>query len=121
MPATSGWLPLVRCVAVPFNGEAKGERIAEGLIPREDEEMPAPRRYPQELRDRAQRLVREAREEDPGLSLNQAVIRVGQRVGVNADTLRGWCKQADIDAGSALGRRPRMRRRSRILSRRFVS
>ena len=51
--------------------------------------MPAPRKYPQELRDRAQRLVREAREEDPDLSLNQAVIRVGGRVGVNADTLRG--------------------------------
>jgi transposase-like protein len=65
--------------------------------------MPAPRKYPQELRDRAQRLVREAREEDPDLSLNQAVIRVGGRVGVNADTLRGWCKQADIDAGRRKG------------------
>jgi len=54
----------------------------EGLIPREDEDMlPTPRKYPQELRDRAQRLVREAREEDPELSLNRAVIRVGQRVG----------------------------------------
>ena len=25
------------------------------------------------------------------------------RVGVNADTLRGWCKQADIDAGKRPG------------------
>jgi transposase-like protein len=62
--------------------------------------MPAQRKYPQELRERAQRLVREAREEDPDLSMNQAVIRIGGRTGVNADTLRGWCKQADIDAGS---------------------
>ncbi|MBN9202631.1 MAG: transposase [Microbacterium chocolatum] len=65
--------------------------------------MPAPRKYPPELRERAMRLVAEARKEDPELSLNQAVIRIGQRVGVNADTLRGWCKQAQIDAGERPG------------------
>lgn len=54
--------------------------------------MPAPRKYPPELRERAMRLVAEARKEDPELSLNAAVVRIGQRVGVNADTLRGWCK-----------------------------
>ena len=47
--------------------------------------MPAPRKYPQELRDRAMRLVAEARQEDPDLSLNGAVVRIGQLVGVNAD------------------------------------
>ncbi len=65
--------------------------------------MPAPRKYPQELRDRAMRLVVEARAENPELSLNQAVKRIGERVGVNPDTLRGWCKQADIDAGRRPG------------------
>ena len=65
--------------------------------------MPAPRKYPQELRDRSMRLVHEARQEDPGLSLNAAVQRIGTRVGVNADTLRGWCKQAEIDAGTRPG------------------
>lgn len=65
--------------------------------------MPAPRKYPQELRERAMRLVAEAREEDPDLSLTAAVKRIGGRVGVNADTLRGWCKQADIDAGKRPG------------------
>ncbi len=49
------------------------------------------------------RLVQEARKEDPELSLNAAVVRIGQRVGVNADTLRGWCKQAAIDAGERPG------------------
>ncbi len=49
------------------------------------------------------RLVAEARKEDPELSLNQAVVRVGPRVGVNADTLRGWCKEAAIDAGERPG------------------
>lgn len=65
--------------------------------------MPAPRKYPAELRERALRLVAEARAEDPKLSLNQAVRRIGPRVGVNPDTLRGWCKQAAIDAGQAPG------------------
>jgi transposase-like protein len=65
--------------------------------------VPAPRKYPQELRERAMRLVQEARQEDPELSLNAAVVRIGQRTGVNADTLRGWCKQADIDAGKRPG------------------
>ena len=49
------------------------------------------------------RLVAEARREDPELSLNAAVVRVGSRVGVNADTLRGWCKQAAVDAGERPG------------------
>ena len=61
--------------------------------------MPAPRKYPQELRERAIRLVVEAREQDPELSVNAAVVRTG----VNADTLRGWVKQADIDAGRRAG------------------
>jgi transposase-like protein len=65
--------------------------------------MPAPRKYPNELRERAQRLVVEAREQEPDLSLNAAVLRIGPRVGVNPDTLRGWCKQADIDAGRRPG------------------
>ena len=65
--------------------------------------MSAPRKYPQELRERAQRLVAEAMAEDASLSLNAAVKRVGPRVGVVPDTLRGWIKQADIDAGRRVG------------------
>jgi transposase-like protein len=65
--------------------------------------MPAPRKYPPELRERAVRLVLEAREQDPELSLNAAVIRIAPRVGVNKDTLRGWCKQAEIDTGRRPG------------------
>jgi transposase len=65
--------------------------------------MPAPRKYPNELRERAQRLVAEARAEDPTLSLHAAVVRIGTRVGVSPDTLRGWCKQAAVDAGTAKG------------------
>ena len=65
--------------------------------------MPAPRKYPPELRERAIRLVREARNEEPELSLNAAVQRIAPRVGVVPDTLRGWCKQAEIDSGRRPG------------------
>jgi transposase len=75
----------------------------EALNPRKGGVVPAPRKYPNELRERAVRLVVEAREQEPELSLNAAVLRIGPRVGVVPDTLRGWCKQADIDAGRRSG------------------
>ncbi len=65
--------------------------------------MPAPRKYPREVRERSIRLVLEAREAEPELSLNAAVERIGPRLGVNKDTLRGWVKQAEIDAGRRSG------------------
>ena len=41
--------------------------------------------------------------EEPALSLNAAVVRIGQRTGVNAETFRGWSKQASIDSGERPG------------------
>ena len=72
--------------------------------------MPAPRKYPQELRERAMRLVHEARQEDPELSVNAAVHRIGTRVGVNPDTF-AWLGQAGRyrrreACGDDHGRRP---------------
>lgn len=65
--------------------------------------MAAPRKYPNELRERSVRLVTEAMSADGSLSVNAAVVRIGSRVGVNADTLRGWVKQQRIDTGVAPG------------------
>lgn len=65
--------------------------------------MPSPRKYPEELRQRAVRLVAEARAQDKDLSLNAAVHRVGQRVGVNAETLRGWVVRVEVDEGRRAG------------------
>ena len=48
-------------------------------------------------------MVAEAMTEDPSLSLNAAVKRIGPRVGIVPDTLRGWVKQARIDTGQAPG------------------
>ena len=65
--------------------------------------MPAPRKYPDELRDRAQRLVSEAMSEDSSLSMNAAVKRIAPKVGVVPDTLRGWVRRAEIDEGRRPG------------------
>lgn len=83
--------------------------------------MPAPRKYPQEVRERAMRLVAEARKEDPGLSLNRAVVRIGQRVGVNPDTMRVGASRPRSMPGSVWGRRLLMRSGSSSWSRRIVS
>lgn len=65
--------------------------------------MPAPRKYPNELRDRAQKLVAEAMSVDPSLSMNAAVKRIAPKVGVVPDTLRGWVRRAEIDEGRRPG------------------
>jgi transposase-like protein len=48
-------------------------------------------------------MVAEARLEDPGLSLTQAVLRIGPRVGIVPDTLRVWVKQDQINNGERPG------------------
>jgi transposase len=63
--------------------------------------MAAPRTYPDELRERAVRLVLDVRD-DAG-SVSAACTRVGEQLGINADTLRGWVKQAEIDSGARPG------------------
>ena len=63
--------------------------------------MAAPRKYPDELRDRAVRLVREARAESGGSK--GACRRIGEQLGINPETLRGWVTHAEIDAGSGRG------------------
>jgi transposase len=63
--------------------------------------MPAPRKYPDELRERAVRLVLDVASEAG--SVSRACRRIGEQLGINVDTLRGWVKQVQIDAGQRPG------------------
>jgi transposase len=66
--------------------------------------MPAPKRYPVELRDRAIRLVEDLlADRELQLSVTGACRRVSEQLGINRDTLRGWVKQAQIDSGAKPG------------------
>jgi len=65
--------------------------------------MPALKKYPDEMRERAARLVRDKLEDTPGLSATRGCRLVGEQLGINPDTLRNWVKQARVDAGEAPG------------------
>ena len=74
------------------------------MIPRKGGVMPAPKKYPVEMRDRAIRLVEDLLSDpDLELSVTGACRRVSEQLGINRDTLRGWVKQAQIDAGTKPG------------------
>jgi transposase len=63
--------------------------------------MPAPKRYPDELRERAVRMVFQVRD-GSGQQVG-AVARVADQLGVNRETLRNWVRQAEIDTGRRPG------------------
>jgi transposase len=65
--------------------------------------MSAPQKYPPEVRDRAIRLVDDLLADDQLEPATGACRRVGEQLGINRDTLRGWVKQAQIDAGARPG------------------
>jgi transposase len=58
--------------------------------------MPAPRKYPDELRERAVRMVRELNERG-------AIRRVADQLDINPETLRSWVRQAQVDDGERAG------------------
>ena len=63
--------------------------------------MSAPRKYPQELRDRALRMVFEVRQQTGGQP--GAIARVAEQLGIHREALRGWIRQAEVDTGRRPG------------------
>ena len=59
--------------------------------------MAPPKKYPDELRQRAVRLVMDA-QKNPA-DRRGACTRIGAQLGIPADTIRGWVKTEEIDQG----------------------
>jgi len=53
------------------------------------------------MRERAIRLVLDIAQEAG--SITAACRRIGEELGINSDTLRGWVKQAQVDSGKRPG------------------
>ncbi|MFJ7495777.1 IS3 family transposase [Streptomyces sp. NPDC097727] len=63
--------------------------------------MAAPRKYPDELRERATRLAVEARKDPAGRA--GAIKRIADQLDVHPEALRGWVKRAETDEGIVPG------------------
>ena len=59
--------------------------------------MAAPKKYSDELRERATRMALDARR-DPGTRTG-AIKRVADQLGIHPEALRTWVRQAEIDGG----------------------
>ena len=60
-----------------------------------------PHKYPDELRERAVRMVLEIREETG--EKHGTITRVAKELGVGAESLRHWVNRAEIDSGRRPG------------------
>jgi len=62
-----------------------------------------PKQFPVEFRQRALRLLAEARQQEQYETEWAAIQAVGSRLGVNSETLRKWLRRSEVDAGTRPG------------------
>ena len=72
-------------------------------------------RYPDEVHERAVRMVRDHEHEYP--SQWKAIESISKKLGVNHETLRVWVRRAEVDAGERPGLTTDERARIRQLER----
>ena len=77
--------------------------------------MTRPNRYPQELRERAVRMVIEHRGEHP--SEWAAMCSIASKFGMTPETLRIWVRRAEVDGGKRPGVTSEEKERIRQLER----
>ena len=63
--------------------------------------MASRKQHPAELRERAVAMVFELRAESG--SVRGTLARVGERLGINPETLRNWVEKAEVDSGQRPG------------------
>ena len=63
--------------------------------------MASRKQHPAELRERAVAMVFELRAESG--SARGTLARVGERLGINPETLRNWVEKAEVDSGQRPG------------------
>src|SRR5215203_5968980 len=62
-----------------------------------------PKQFPAEFRQRALRLLGEARQQEQYETEWAAIQAVASRLGVNSETLRKWLRRSEVDAGTRPG------------------
>jgi transposase len=72
-------------------------------------------RYPDELRERAVRMVFEHESAYP--SQWKAIVSIAEKLDINRETLRGWVRRAEVDGGHRSGVTSEERARIKVLER----